>query len=73
MAHSVDLPELGTDAAEDDVASAVDLMLRDAFEQSGDYSWLDGDYNWKLTIVSGKLVAVCGGRTLKIVVKVVEP
>ena len=71
MAHSFDLPNLSPDAPADEVGSAVDLMLRDNIRDSGD-AWLDEDLNWKLTVQGCQLVAVCGGRTLRISIKAEE-
>lgn len=56
MAHSIDLPELTRDSAASDVAFAVEFMIKSLIQESGD-AWLDEDFNWKLCVVDGDLIA----------------
>ncbi len=69
MAHSIDLPELTKDSATDEVAFAVEFMLKGVVQDSGD-AWLDEDYVWKLRVVDGELIAESSeGKQYRIEVK----
>jgi hypothetical protein len=69
MAHSIDLPELNSNSAADEVASAVELMLKGVVQDSGD-AWLDEDFTWQLRVVDGELIAESSdGKRYRIEVK----
>lgn len=69
MAHSIDLPELTRNSAADDVAFAVELMLKGVVQDSGD-AWLDEDFTWQLRVVNGELIAESSeGKQYRVEVK----
>ena len=56
MAHSIDLPELTQDAKAEEVAFAVEFMLKSLLQESGE-AWLDEGLQWQLRVDGVELIA----------------